>query len=114
VSNCLRAFDVCTVPFPWTEHFAYYASPMKLFEYMASGNPIVASDLPAIAEIIQDGRNGLLVPPGDASALAGALRRLRDDPSLACRLATQAAQDVLPYAWQHRASRILEWMRGLV
>ena len=113
VTRYLQAFDVCTVPFPWTEHFAYYASPMKLFEYMASGSPIVASDLPAIAEIIQHEHNALLVPPGDASALAGALRRLRDDPELACRLAAQAAQDVVPYAWQHRASRIVEWMRGL-
>ncbi len=113
VPRYLKAFDVCTVPFPRTEHFAYYASPMKLFEYMASGSPIVASDLPTIAEIIQHERNGLLVPPGDASALAGALRRLRDDPELACRLAARAAQDVVPYAWQHRASRIVEWMRGL-
>jgi glycosyltransferase involved in cell wall biosynthesis len=114
VPEYLRAFDVCTVPFPWTEHFAYYASPMKLFEYMASGIPIVATDLPAIAEIIQHGRNGLLIPPGDAPALANALRRVRDDPELASRLATQAAQDVLPYGWQHRATRILEWMGGLV
>ncbi len=114
VSRYLRAFDVCTVPFPRTEHFAYYASPLKLFEYMASGSPIVASDLPAIAEIIQNGDNGLLVPPGDASALADALRRLRDDPSLACRLAARAARDVVPFGWQNRASRILEWMGGLL
>ncbi len=113
VPRYLKAFDVCTVPFPWTEHFAYYASPMKLFEYMASGNPIVASDLPSIAEIIQPELNGLLVPPEDASALAGALRRLRDDPELARRLAAQAAQDVVPYCWDHRANRIVEWMRGL-
>ncbi len=114
VPRYLHAFDVCTVPFPWTEHFAYYASPMKLFEYMASGSPISASDLPTIAEIIQHERNGLLVPPGNASALADALRRLRDDPALASRLAMGARQDAVPYAWDHRASRILEWMRGLI
>ena len=111
VPGYLRAFDACVAPFPWTRHFAYYASPMKLFEYMASGTPVVASDLPAIAEIIHDGQNGLLVPPGDASALAGALRRLRDDAELASRLATQAKQDVAAYAWDRRAGRILEWIQ---
>jgi glycosyltransferase involved in cell wall biosynthesis len=55
VPGYLRAFDVCAMPFPWTEHFAYYASPMKLFEYMASGSSLVASDLPATAEIVTDG-----------------------------------------------------------
>ncbi len=110
VPRYLQAFDVCTAPFPWTEHFAHYASPMKLFEYMASGTPIVASDLPAIAEIVRDGQNGLLVPPGDASALAGALRRLRDDRALGSRLAEQAKRDVVSYSWQHRAKGILDWI----
>ena len=111
VPRYLLSFDACTAPFPWTQHFAYYASPMKLFEYMASGTPVVASDLPAIAEIIHDGQNGLLVPPGDASALVGALRRLRDDPALASRLARQAKQDVVAYAWDRRVGRILEWIQ---
>jgi len=107
VPNYLRAFDVCAMPFPWTEHFAYYASPMKLFEYMASGVPIVATDLPSTAEIIRNGENGLLTPPSDPIGLAGALRRLRHDPELARRLADQAARDVGNYTWDARARRIL-------
>ena len=114
VPGYLRAFDVCTMPFPWTEHFAYYASPMKLFEYMASGSPVLATDLPSTAEILRDGENGLLVPPGDVDALAGALRRLRDDPALGERLAAQALRDVQACTWEARARRILgkigEWM----
>jgi glycosyltransferase involved in cell wall biosynthesis len=106
VPGYLRAFDVCTMPFPWTEHFAYYASPMKLFEYMASGSPVVATDLPSTAEIICDGENGLLIPPGDAVALAAALRRLRDEPDLAQRLAASATQDVQHYTWGARARAI--------
>jgi glycosyltransferase involved in cell wall biosynthesis len=108
VPGHLRAFDVCAMPFPWTEHFAYYASPLKLFEYMASGSPFVATDLPSTAEIVRDGENGLLTPPSDPVALAGALRRLRDDPALARRLADQAARDALTYTWDARARRILE------
>jgi glycosyltransferase involved in cell wall biosynthesis len=107
VPGYLRAFDVCAMPFPWTEHFAYYASPMKLFEYMASGSPVVASDLPSTAEVIHDGENGLLYPPGDEAALAAALRTLRDDPATGARLAGQAARDVLDYTWEARARRIL-------
>jgi len=44
----LAALDVCGIPLPWTTHFAYYTSPMKLFEYMASGRAIIASNLPAL------------------------------------------------------------------
>jgi glycosyltransferase involved in cell wall biosynthesis len=111
----LRALDVCTIPFPWTEHFAYEASPLKLFEYMASGSPIVASDLPALAEVLHDGANSMLVPPGDVAALTSALRRLADDPSLGGRLAGEALRQVGDYSWRIRARRILEMigsMRG--
>jgi glycosyltransferase involved in cell wall biosynthesis len=107
VPGYLRAFDVCAMPFPWTEHFAYYASPMKLFEYMASGSPVVASDLPSTAEVIRAAENGLLYPPGDGAALAAALRTLRDDPATGARLAGQAARDVLDTTWEARARRIL-------
>jgi len=106
----LRAMDACVLPLPWTEHFAFEASPMKLFEYMASGTPIVASNLPAVAELLRDGENGLLVPPSDVPSLAGALRRLRDERGLAERLARQAAQDVRSFTWDARAGRILEMM----
>jgi glycosyltransferase involved in cell wall biosynthesis len=112
VPGYLRAFDVCAMPFPWTEHFAYYASPMKLFEYMASGSPVVASDLPSTAEVIRDGENGLLYPPGDGEVLAAALRALRDDPASGERLAEQAARDVLDYTWEARARRILEMIKS--
>ena len=47
-----------------------YTSPLKLFEYLTLGRPIVASDLPAIREVLTDGRTALLVPPGDPPALA--------------------------------------------
>ncbi len=48
-----------------------FTSPLKLFEAMACGRPIVASDLPSIGEVLEDGENALLVPPGDATALRG-------------------------------------------
>jgi glycosyltransferase involved in cell wall biosynthesis len=106
----LRGLNVCVLPLPWTDHFAYAASPLKLFEYMASGTPIVASNLPAVAEILRDGENALLVPPGDVAALTDAIRRLRDDPILGAELARQAKQDVREFTWDKRAMRIVEIM----
>ncbi len=112
VPGYLRAFDVCAMPFPWTEHFAYYASPMKLFEYMASGSALLATDLPSTAEIVREGENGLLVPPSDVDALAGALRRLRDDPALATRIAARAGEDVKQYTWKARAVQIMTFIES--
>lgn len=104
----LAALDAGVLPFPWTEHFAYYASPLKLFEYMAAGCPVVASDLPSIAEVVADGETALLVPPGDVDALAAALRRLQTDPALAERLAANAqARALAAYTWDARARALL-------
>jgi glycosyltransferase involved in cell wall biosynthesis len=60
--------------------------PISILEAMAAGLPVVASEVGGIPEIVVDGETGLLVPPGDADALAGALRRLLDDPELRRRL----------------------------
>ncbi|NDJ61220.1 MAG: glycosyltransferase family 1 protein [Chloroflexi bacterium] len=108
----LRAFDVCALPLPWTEHFAYYASPIKLFEYMAAGRPIVASDLPSTAEVVAAGETALLFPPGDSAALAAVIRRLYSDPALCERLSDRAHQLVMErYTWAARARLILAQIR---
>lgn len=113
VALYLRALDVCAMPFPWTEHFAYYASPMKLFEYMASGRAIVASDLPSTVEVVQHEHTALLYPPGDAPALGKAIARLRDDPALRERLGGAAAREVMAhYTWTARAKAILQQIQA--
>ncbi|MCC7207658.1 MAG: glycosyltransferase family 4 protein [Anaerolineae bacterium] len=109
----LAAFDVGTMTLPWTPHFAYDASPLKLFEYMAAGCAILASDLPSVREVLRDGDNALLVPPGDADALAGALRRLYDDRGLVARLGAAANAESAHFTWTARAARILDAWRSL-
>lgn len=105
----LSAFDVCALPLLWTPHFAYYASPLKLFEYMASRRPILATDLPSNAEVVVDGESALLVPPGDVDAMAAAIRRLKDDANLRQRLADNAYTIVMAqYTWDARAKEILK------
>ena len=109
----LSAFDVCALPLPYTHHFAYYASPMKLFEYMAARRAIVASDLLSNAEVVADGDSALLFPPGDVEALADAIRRLKDDAYLRERLAEKAYALVMDnYTWDARARAILLAIEG--
>jgi glycosyltransferase involved in cell wall biosynthesis len=55
---------------------------------MLAGRPVIATRAGGVTEIAEDGANALLVPPDDAAALAAAIQRLRDDPSLAQRLAS--------------------------
>jgi glycosyltransferase involved in cell wall biosynthesis len=109
------ASDVCAMPFPWTEHFAYYASPIKLFEYMAAGRAIVASDLPSTQEVVRDGETALLYATGDTVALAAALSRLYHDAELRERLGAAARELALGhYTWDARARTILQRLQSSI
>jgi glycosyltransferase involved in cell wall biosynthesis len=112
VPHTLAAMDVGALPLPWTPHFAYYASAIKLFEYMAAGCAVLASDLPSIAEVVRDGDSALLVPPDDVPALAAAVTRLYQDADLRQRLGTRAREVVTHYTWAARAARIRELLEG--
>ena len=108
VPRYLCAFDVCVMPHPAATQFAFYTSPLKLFEYMASSRPIVASDLPAWSDVVRHEETALLAPPDDSAALAQAIDRLRRDPDLRRRLAKNARQRVMAeYTWAARAKKIL-------
>ena len=75
------AFDVCVVPSLRGESFGLLA-----LDAMLAGRPVVASRVGGLPEIVEDSVTGLLVPPGDAAALAAALERALSDPELARRL----------------------------
>jgi glycosyltransferase involved in cell wall biosynthesis len=102
----LQAADVVVLPNPASTISTRFTSPLKLFEYMASGRPIVASDLPSIREVLRDGESAILVNAGDAQALTDGLRRLRDDQALGARLARRALEEVSRYTWDERARRL--------
>lgn len=106
VAGHLARASILVLPNPASAISTHFTSPLKLFEYMAARRAIVASDLPAIREVLTDGREALLVTPGDASALATAIRRLIEDPELAERLARAAFDAVEQFTWARRAERI--------
>lgn len=107
----IAAMDVATAPYPETEDF--YFSPLKLFEYLAVGRPIAASRIGQIAEIMQGGDRGMLLPPGDVQALTDALVRLAGDPVLRANLAYGAAAEGAQHSWEGNARRVLELARTL-
>jgi glycosyltransferase involved in cell wall biosynthesis len=83
-----------------------YTSPLKLFEYLSMGRPIVASDLPAIREVLTDRITALLVPPDDRASLAGAMEYLARDQALTNDLARAAAELAPEFSWTRRAERL--------
>jgi glycosyltransferase involved in cell wall biosynthesis len=82
-------------------------SPLKLFEYMASGKAVVASAVGQILQVVEHGGNGLLVPPGDATAMAAAIGRLIEDVELRDRLGRRARQDAVErHSWERYVARL--------
>lgn len=113
VAEELRRASVAAVPYLKTAMTERHTSPIKLFEAMAAGRPIVASDLPSSREVVTDGANALLVPPGDAETLAGAIARLLADRTLAERLARAAWEASERYSWDARARALVELIEEL-
>ena len=107
IPGLLASMDVATAPYPDLPDF--YFSPLKIFEYMAAGLPVVASRIGQIPSIIADGETGILYTPGNADELAAALDRLRTDPELRRRIGTNARDFVLrEHTWQAVVDRIFE------
>lgn len=106
VPGLLRSMDVAVACYPPMEDF--YFSPLKVFEYMAAGAAVVASDIGQVRELIRDGVTGCLTPPGNVTVLADVLARLADDPVLRTRLGRAARQWVLAHhTWEAIARRML-------
>lgn len=107
VPGLLASMDIAVAPYPKLP--AFYFSPLKVFEYMAAGLPVVASRIGQLAELIQDGVNGLLCPPGDSVAFALALGRLKQEPDLRARLGHAARAHVFRHhTWDQVARQILK------
>lgn len=88
---------------------ARWMSPMKMFEYMAVGVPVIASDLPVLNEVLSHEKNCMLAGPENIDDWSGCLNRLTWDTELAKTIAANAHQDYLnTYNWHQRASQVIE------
>lgn len=110
IPSLLQKTDVLVAPYPELPDF--YFSALKIFEYMAAGKPIIASDIGQIASILKNQETAILVPPGDGRKLHDAIVRLKEDPGLRSKLAENALSEVRQkHTWGQRVeiiSRILE------
>ncbi len=97
--------DLLLMPFPYTEHYAYYMSPLKLFEYLMSGVPMVATDLPSVREIVSEA-SAFIAKPGDIDSLETQIRKAIDRPDEARQKALEAKRISAHYTWIERAKRI--------
>ncbi|MBW3626442.1 MAG: glycosyltransferase family 4 protein [Actinobacteria bacterium] len=106
VPGHLARMDVAVAPYPALDGF--YFSPLKLYEYLAAGLPVVASSVGQVAEVLDHGRTGVLCPPGDPAALAAALAGLRADPRR-CQALGRAgrAEVVRRHSWCQVVERVL-------
>ncbi len=106
----LKAADVLVLPNSGVSRISsHHTSPMKLFEYMASHVPIVASDLPSLREVLSE-NNAVFSVPDDHISLVQAITKVIEYPEKARVLAQQAAVDVQHYTWKQRAMNILTYI----
>lgn len=105
----LDAADILVSPHvPMPRGTPFFGSPTKLFEYMAMGKAIAASDLDQISEVLEHGRTALLVKPGDPGELAHAIERLAADSHLRSYLGHNAMETALAqHTWRQNARRVL-------
>ena len=104
----VATFDIALLP-----KVVPYASPLKIFDYMAAARPIVAPRQPNICEVLTDGVDALLFDPNEPASLWAAVQRLVEDPALRDRLgrAGRAELELRDYTWCGNARRIITWAK---
>ncbi|MBP6858740.1 MAG: glycosyltransferase family 4 protein [Candidatus Pacebacteria bacterium] len=110
ISSFLSAADMLLLPnIPSSTESEHYTSPIKMFEYMASGTPIIASDMPSMREVLNDD-NSTLIPARDAHALADAIARISANPEQLIEKATRAKVEARTYSWDSLAHKIVSFI----
>lgn len=106
VPRYMAAADIAVVPYPPMDR-EMWLSPLKLFEYMSAGLAVVASSIGQIVDVVEDGANGSLVPPGDVTAMTAALCRLIADSDFRLSLGANArATAEKNFSWESYLARL--------
>jgi len=111
IPDYVAAFDIALQP-----SVVPYASPLKLFEYLAMGRAIVAPASPNIMEVLTDGENAVLFDPGQADGMLRAIERICTDGELRRRVADGARRTIArrKFTWDDNARRVVELLNRLV
>lgn len=104
------ASDVVAMPYTSSTGSAQFMSPMKMFEYLAAGRAVVATDWPPVREVLRHEENALLIPPDCADNLEQALGRVLNDDGLRVKLEGAAREEAEHYTWAGRASELVTWI----
>jgi glycosyltransferase involved in cell wall biosynthesis len=116
VPKYLVASDVLVMPYEKNAEahgggeIADFFSPLKMFEYLASGRPIVSSNLSVIREILKDGENAILFEPSNEMAFLNAINIALEDRELAQKIARNAQDEAKKHTWANRAKEIFSFI----
>lgn len=111
IPGILAAMDVAVAPYPKLDSF--YFSPLKVYEYLAMGLPVVASRIGQLEAAIHSGDNGILVEPGDPIALSKAIMEIATNATLRNLLACRARESVIDNSWERVVARTFALAEGL-
>ncbi len=115
VPSYMSACDVLLTPCKNNEdNSAFFNSPLKLYEYMAMGKPIIASSVGQQAEVIFDKENGFAIPENDPIALADSVKYIYDNPELAEKCGIRARKEAIEkYSWKSHVEKIINIYNNL-
>lgn len=108
----MKTSDILVMNYPNTEHYAYYMSPLKMFEYMASGAVIITTDLPSIREIL-DEKSAIFVKPDDNVDLLNKINGLLSNWQTAKAVSESSLSLSRHFTWDKRAKDILSFISGV-
>jgi len=110
--KALCSADVAIIPNNLSEIGIKYTSPVKLFEYLACGLPIVCSDLPSMREVLQEYENALFFQPNNPKNLAQKVDLLLKDKRLRKKMSANNLKESPEYSWDNRAKKIFKFLEG--
>lgn len=107
IPQYINAMDIVLAPYPKLDFFYY--SPVKIYEYMSMGKPVISTRLGQIAEIIEDQRNGFLTEPDEVEEITRMIIELSHNAEQRKQVGTAARQDILEkYSWKKRGEQLSE------
>ncbi|MBC8184192.1 glycosyltransferase family 4 protein [candidate division KSB1 bacterium] len=105
IPEYISAMDVVLAPYPGLKFFYY--SPVKIFEYMACGKPVVSTKIGQIAELIEDGYNGMICSPDNLDEMYNKIKRLVNEPGLRNRIGENARNSILQnHSWREKGRQL--------